>query len=125
VIKKLEISGVHSDTTKDIKNYVKEKIGKLDKYLPAHAQKSAHAEVRLIESKVKNKNDYTSEVTLFLPGETLSAKATTQNMNAAIDIVEEKLKAQLRRYKQRNIAKDPKRVQKIRQVLGKIVRRRR
>ena len=64
--------------------------------MPKHARKSAHAEVKLKESKAKNKKQCTAEVTIFMPGEVITAKETTVNMYAAIDIVEEKLKAQLK-----------------------------
>jgi putative sigma-54 modulation protein len=123
MIKKLEITGIHIDTNKKIQNYVKKKIAKLDIYMPKHARKSAHAEVKLKESKARDKKQCTAEVTIFLPGETITAKETTFNLYAAIDIVEEKLKTQLRRYKQQNIAKSSKGVRKIRSILGKIVRK--
>ena len=125
MIKKLEITGVHTEATQDIQKYVKKKIAKLDMYMTKHARRSAHAEVKLIESKAKDKKKCTAEVTIYLPGAILSAKETTLNMYAAIDIVEEKLKEQLRRYKQQNLAQNTKRVKRIRLALGKIVRRNR
>lgn len=99
MIKKLEFVDVNADVNEDVEAYVKKKISKLDGYMPRHARKSAHAEVRLKESKSKDKKQCTAEVTLFVPGEVITAKETTVNMYAAIDIVEEKLKAQLRKYK--------------------------
>lgn len=123
MIKKLEISGIHVDASKDIQKYVKKKIARLDFYMPKHARKSAHAEVRLKESRARDKKQCSAEVTIFLPGETITAKETTFNLYSAVDIVEEKLKTQLRRYKQQNIAKNSKRVRKIRSVFGKIVRK--
>jgi putative sigma-54 modulation protein len=119
MIKKIEIAGIHTDTTKDLQKYVTKKIARLDSYMPKHARKSAHAEVKLKESKAKDKKVCTAEVILSLPGERIAAKETTLNMYAAIDIVEEKLKSQLRRYKDQNGREDAK----IRELFGKIVRK--
>jgi len=123
MIKKLELIGIHTDASQDIQKYVTKKIANLDSYMPRHARKSVHAEVRLKESKAQNKKECTCEVVLHMPGETLAAKETTVNMYAAIDIVEEKLKAQLRRYKELHLAKNSRQNIKVRSFLGKIVRK--
>lgn len=123
MIKKIEVAGIHTDTSKDMQKYVKKKIAKLDGYMPRHARKSAHAEVRLKEEKAKNKKECSCEVVLYVPGETITAKETTVNMYAAIDIVQEKLKTQLRRYKEQNSAKNGRNDAKVRRFLGKIVRK--
>lgn len=123
MINKLEVKGIHTDTTKDITKYVQKKIAKLDAFMPRHARRSAHAEVKLIESKTKDKKQCTADVTIFVPGEVIAAKETTVNMYAAIDIVEEKLKAQLRRYKAQYSAKSGKREAQVRAFLGKIIRK--
>lgn len=99
MIKKLEISAQHTELTPELKKYVERKIGKLDRYVPRHARESAHAEVKLKESKAKDKKQFTCGVLLYLPKGTLDASDTTVNMFAAIDIVEAKLKAQLKKYK--------------------------
>lgn len=100
MIQKLEINGVHTVLTEDLKKYITKKIGKLDKYLPRHARESAHAEVYVKERTIKTKNECTCEVVLHLPGTTLMTKESTINMFAAVDIVEAKLKNQLKKYKE-------------------------
>lgn len=100
MIQKLEISGVHLEVGDDLRKYVVKKIGHLDKYVPKHARESAHAEVRLKENNTKNKNERTCEVVLYLPKEVLALTETTINIYAAIDIVEEKLKTRLHKYKE-------------------------
>lgn len=122
MINRLEVTGIHTDTNKDIQKYVKKKIGRLDSYMPKHARKSVHAEVRLKESKAKDKKQSTAEVVLYLPGDVISAKETTLNMYAAIDIVEEKLKAQLKRYKDQNSPKKGNKVARVKKLYNKIVR---
>jgi putative sigma-54 modulation protein len=102
MIKKFEIDGVHMDVGNDLKRYVTKKIGKLDKYIPRHARESAHVDVKLKEGKAKNKEQRTCEVILRLPHETIIVSETTINMFAAVDIVEEKLKNRLHKYKAKN-----------------------
>lgn len=121
MINKLEVTGIHTDASADIKKYITKKIAKLDSYMPRHARKSAHADVKLKESKAKDKKQSTCEVILHVPGETITAKETTINMYAAIDIVEQKLRVQLKRYKDKSSVKDNKNEKKIRKFLGKIV----
>jgi ribosomal subunit interface protein len=99
MIKKLEISGQHTKVTPELKKYVTRKIGRLDRYQSRHTRESMHAEVHLKESKAKDKKQFTCSVVLHLPHETLDASETTINMFAAIDIVETKLKSQLKKYK--------------------------
>ena len=123
MIKKIEIAGIHTEADKEVKKYVTKKIAKLDFYMPRHARKSAHAEVKLKENKLKARKQCSVEVTIFMPGEVVTAKETTVNMYAAIDIVEEKLKAQLRRYKSLNSSSKNRNGAKVRAFLGKIVRK--
>jgi len=123
MINNLEFTSIHANVDEDLKKYARKKISKLDAYMPKHARKSANAEIKIQESKVKNKRQFTAEVTIKLPGEVITAKETTVNMYAAIDIVEEKLKAQLRRYKSINTKKSGRRRASIRNFLGKITRK--
>ena len=48
-------------------------------------------------------NKYEVEVIMKIPGKTLTAKDSTGNIMAAIDIVEAKLLSQLHDYKEANI----------------------
>ena len=102
MIEKLEIAGVHTDVSPELQKYVAKKIGRLDRYIPKHARTSAHAEVMLKELNAKDKKQCLCEVVLYLPKETLTTKEATVNMFAAVDIVETKLKNQLRKYKDKH-----------------------
>ncbi|HEY8999348.1 MAG TPA: ribosome-associated translation inhibitor RaiA [Candidatus Saccharimonadales bacterium] len=99
MIQKLEISGVHMDVGDDLRKYVVKKIGRLDRYVSRHARVSLHAEIKLKEGKNKGKSERTCEVVLFAPHEVLTVNETTINIYAAVDIAEEKLKTQLKKYK--------------------------
>lgn len=121
MISNLEISTVHSKVDDDLKKYARKKIGKLDSYMPRHARNSVHGEITFKENRTKARKQYTVEVMLKVPNETIAAKETTVNMYAAIDIVEQKLKTQLRRYKTSFSPKRGKREIAVRAFLGKIV----
>jgi len=99
MLKKFEISGVHTTVDAKLREYVNKKIGGLDKYLSKHNRESAHAEVHLKEGKGKNHNDCSCEVTMYLPHQTIVVKENALNMYAAVDIAEAKLKQQLQKYK--------------------------
>lgn len=121
MIKKIDVNKVHSDIDEDVVKYLNKKIGKLDSYMPRHARKSARAEAILKESKSDTKKESTCEVSLIVPGSVLTAHETSINMYAAIDIVEEKLKSQLRKYKELNDVTKSRGNIKIRAMFGKVV----
>jgi putative sigma-54 modulation protein len=100
MIKKLEIRGVHMQIDPRLYTYASKKIGRLDRYISKHARTSAHAEVILKEEVLKTKKNCICEVIIHLPGDTITTKESTMNMFAAIDIVEAKLKNQLKKYKE-------------------------
>jgi len=102
MIKKIEIEGIHMEVGDDLKKYVTKKIGRLDKYIPRRNRDSVWADVKLTEGKHKTLDQRTCEVILHLPHEKIVVAETTVNIFAAVDIVEEKLKNQLHKYKERH-----------------------
>lgn len=104
MIEAITITGVKYDLDDTTKKYVLKKIGRIDRYLPKHARKSATAEVKLKEVNKDHGNKYEAEVILNVPDKVVTAKDSTLNMLAAVDIVEAKLIAQLKKYKQTTVA---------------------
>lgn len=98
MISRIEISGIHYEVSEDLKKYVTKKAGRLDRFVPRHARKSMHVEVKLSELKTKSDRNQ-CEFIVHLPEQQITAKQSTVNMFAAIDIVETKIKNQLRKYK--------------------------
>lgn len=98
MIAHIDISGVRYSPDDLTKKYVLKKIGRLDRYLPKHARKSATADVKLLEVNRAYGNKYECEVILNVPDSVITAKDSTMNMMAAVDIVEAKLKNQLKKY---------------------------
>jgi putative sigma-54 modulation protein len=104
MIESLSITGIKYDVDEKTKAYITKKIGALDRFLPRHARKSAKADVKVTQIDEKNGNKYEVEVILTVPDKTLTSKDSTLNVMAATDIVEAKLAAQLRKYKETTIA---------------------
>lgn len=105
MITSIEITGINKYLLDEVtKKYVTRKIGRLDRYLPRHARASVTAEVKLKEVNRDHGNKYEAEVLLHVPDKKITAKDSTLNMLAAIDIVEAKMVTQLRKYKQAAIA---------------------
>ena len=100
MIENVDITGVGTYTADDLtKKYIRKKIGSLDRLVPRHARKSIRAEVKIAEVNRDKGNKYEVEVLLYVPDHTITAKDSTMNVLAATDIVEAKLSAQLRKYK--------------------------
>ena len=103
MIQNIDITGVKFELDDVTKRYVMKKIGRLDRYLPKHARKSVTAEVKLKEINKDHGNKYEAEVILRVPEKNITAKDSTLNMLAAVDIVEAKLATQLKKYKEIHI----------------------
>lgn len=103
MINAINITGVKYDLDEPTKRYVIKKIGRLDRYLPRHARKSAYADVKLKQVNRDHGNKYEAEVIIHVPEKTLTAKDTTVNVLAALDIVESKLATQLHKYKEEHL----------------------
>lgn len=98
---KTEIHPIHFEADRATKKYAKRKLGNLDRYMNRKAASSARIEVKLIGAK-KGATKYRCEAMLHIGGVQLTADESTDNMNASIDLVEAKLKNQLRRHKEKH-----------------------
>jgi len=109
MINSIEITGIKYDLDETTRRYVNKKIGRLDRYLPRHARGSVSADIKLKEVNKDHGNKYEAEIVIIVPDKVITAKDTTVNMLAAIDIVEAKIVAQLRKYKQAALGHDGRR----------------
>jgi putative sigma-54 modulation protein len=103
MINAIEITVIKYNLDETTKRYVNKKIGRLDRYLPRHARSSVSADIKLKEVNRAHGNKYEAEIVFNVPDKTLTAKDSTVNMLAAVDIVEAKIVAQLRKYKQATV----------------------
>ncbi len=111
MIKKFDITEVHTVRDDQIRDYLKNSIGKLDKYVPKNEQGQIQVEAKLIESRNQNKRKYTAEVILHLPHTKLTAKESTDSMPEAVDMVEDKLRQQIKKYKEKHT--NPRLIRKL------------
>lgn len=114
----LQVTGRHFEIDDKIADYLDKKIGNLDKYLPKGVSATHAAVVLAVDGSNKEGNANTCEVLIDVPGEHFQANEATGNMYAAIDICEEKLKHQIRRFKDKH---DPAR-NRGRRLIGKFFR---
>ncbi len=100
MITHIDITGVGLSLDDALKKYARKKIGSLDRFAPRHARKSMRAEVKIAEVNRAHGNKYEVEVLIDVPDKRLTARDSTVNAMAAVDIVEAKLAAQLTKYKE-------------------------
>jgi len=103
MIAAIDITGIKYDIDETTRKYVMRKLGRLDRYLPRHARKSVTVDVRLRQIDADHGNKYEAEIVLNVPDKRLTARDSTVNMLAAVDIVEAKIVTQLHKYKEATI----------------------
>ena len=103
MITQIKVIGIALEVDEATRKYVEKRIGRLDRYMPRHARKTTSVEVKLEQVNHSHGNKYEAEVILSIPGGPITAKDSTSNVFAAIDIVEAKIRSQLMGYKQANI----------------------
>ena len=95
----IEITGIRYEIDKKTSDYVHKKVAKLIDYIPRNSRQSAFANVKISQINQKDNNKYECEVILTLPDKKLVASDAAPNALVAVDIVEAKLRGQIRRYK--------------------------
>lgn len=89
---KILITGKKIELTDGIKGAVEDKLGKLEKYLHEDTEVKVTVSARKAKQKI--------EVTIIpISGPIIRAEDSEENLYAAIDVVYDKLKKQIRRYK--------------------------
>jgi len=104
MITSIKVAGISYNIDEVTRKYVIKKIGRLDRYLPRHARKSVSVDVKIEQVNHDHGNKYQAEIIMNIPGGLITARDSTGNVLAAVDIVEAKIRAQLRDYKQANVA---------------------
>ena len=95
----ITIRGDKLKVTDAIKDYIEEKIGKLDKYIEGNKDVKAHVLI-----KVKNHNQIV-EITIPLKSFILRSEEAQDDLYAAIDKTVDKLERQIRKNKTRLMSK--------------------
>jgi putative sigma-54 modulation protein len=103
MITSIKVTGISYEVDDNTHKYAVKRIGRLDRYLPRHARKSVSAEIKIEQVNHDHGNKYQVEAIVNVPGKVVTAKDSTNNVFAAVDIVEAKIQAQLRDYKRASI----------------------
>ncbi len=100
MIDKIDLSGNNYKVSDSFHKYATKRIGKLDRYLPRANKKDVVAKIVVTEVDKPHNNKYTISVAMEIPGgKVITAKDDCSNVFAGIDILEAKLKGQIRRFK--------------------------
>ena len=94
----LVISGKNLDITEGLRSAIEEKIGKLERYF------TDTTEVYVTLSTEKNRQKI--EITIPMKGSIIRAEEVSSDMYVSIDLVEEVIVRQLRKYKNKLIDKE-------------------
>ena len=100
MIDKIEVSGNNYKIGETLQKYAEKRIGKLDRYLPRNNKKDVIAKIIFTEVNRDHGNKYEVSATLEIPGgKVIVAKDECSNVFAGVDLIEEKLMGQIRRFK--------------------------
>lgn len=91
------ISGKNIDVTEGLKSAVQDKIGKLEKYFTPETEVHATLSVEKDRQKI--------EVTIPVKGSIIRSEQVSNDMYVSIDLVEEVIERQLKKYKNKLIDK--------------------
>ncbi len=93
---KITISGRNIDVTPGLKSAIESKLGKLEKYFTADTPMNVTLSVEKDRQKI--------EVTIPVKGSIIRSEQTSNDMYVSIDLVEEIIERQLKKYKSKIIA---------------------
>jgi len=91
------ISGKNIDVTPGLKDAIEQKLGKLERYF------TPDTEINVTLSVEKNRQKI--EVTIPVKGQVIRSEQVSDDMYVSIDLVEEVIERQLRKYKNKLIAR--------------------
>ena len=89
-----QVRGENLEITQAIREYVENKVSKLEKYFADSLEANVYA-----NAKVYKNNKKKIEITVPLKGVTLRAEETNDDLYAAVDLVVDKLERQMRKHK--------------------------
>lgn len=91
------ISGKNVEVTEGLRDTIKQKLGKLEKYFTP--------ETEVIVTLSVEKERHTIEVTIPVKGNIIRSEQTSTDMYVSVDLVEEVIERQLKRYRKKLISK--------------------
>jgi putative sigma-54 modulation protein len=99
------IKGTNIKLSPSINQYIEEKIGSLDKFLKSFNPEliEARIEVGKITRGQRQGDIFKAEVNLSINGQLIRVSKTEESLMAAIDLVKDELREEIRRYKDKRL----------------------
>lgn len=95
----IQLSSRKYEIDDNLRKYVFKKLGRLDKYMPKDHKAIGMTVDIFRDPSGKEDNRYKVTAVLEVPGNDIVAETATINPHSAIDIVEQKLRLQIKKYK--------------------------
>ena len=95
---RLQVKGKNVEVSASLKDYARQKLGKLEKHLNDGARLELELRVEKNPSIAENQ---VAEATIWTKGPILRARESSTDMRASIDLLVDKLERQARRYRDR------------------------
>jgi putative sigma-54 modulation protein len=93
---RLQVKGKNVEVSDSLKDYARQKLGKLEK----HLNETSRLELELqVEKNPSISANQVAEATIWTKGPVLRARESSTDMKASIDLLVEKLERQARRYR--------------------------
>ena len=109
MVENIEISGIKYKIEDTFRKYAAKRLGQLDKFLPRKNRKDAVMKVVVRQVNRAHGNKYEISAALDVPGgKVLTAKDEASNVFAGVDILEAKLKGQVRKFKAEKVESEKK-----------------
>ena len=106
---KINIKGIGIEVTPALEVYIKQKLGSLAKFVTRFDERgSAEAWVEVSRTtKHHHKGEiFFAKADVVLPKKVLRAKHTGSNLRAALDIVKDTLRVEIKKYKDRSLLEE-------------------
>ena len=97
----IDIETTNIELNAPLREYIEEKIGKLDKFLKRFEGGDVHVKVEVARSSKHHRHGdvYRAEANLHFPGGMLRAEHQGDDVRVAINKVKNKLQREIRKYK--------------------------
>ncbi|MAF36616.1 ribosomal subunit interface protein [archaeon] len=122
---KISIKSTNYKLEDEVRKYATEKVNSLDKFIIGMDPEVVNAWVELGQTTNHHKQGgvLRAEVQFHLPGKSIRAEATTDNIFHAINEVTDELKRELRKYKTKQVDKKRKQGRNLKEMLVNIFNR--
>ena len=97
---KVQVQSIHFDADQKLLEFIQKKLDKLDTFY----DRIIDAEVLLRVERADNQENKHVEVIVRIPGDQLFAENRSRSFEAAIDLVADKLRRQMQKYKEKVLA---------------------